>query len=76
MKPVTYKLVTDQRGTIKGLELCQGGNHIMVTFEPFAQTNTGWRWHEVKERVEDIAEQAKEAAAKAAVKSMWGSDDN
>lgn len=63
MKPITYKLATDSKGATTGLELWQDGQHITITFDPHAQTHQGYRWHEVRERIELLAKQIEKAAA-------------
>lgn len=60
MKPVTYKLVMDSKGTISGVELWQNGQHISVSLETAGLMNNGYRWVEVHAAVNNLRKLAYE----------------
>ena len=57
MKPITTKVVNNLDGTILGVELWQGDQHITTSLE-VSSTNhkNGYRWKELKEAIDRLSE--------------------
>lgn len=54
MKPIEYKFVMDNKGTLTGVELWQGAEHITITMEAEGLHKNGVRWREIKEFLDNI----------------------
>jgi hypothetical protein len=59
MKPITYKQVIDHKGTLQGIELWQGDQHITISLELKGLHTTGYIWGEVKSMIDSMADELK-----------------
>jgi len=59
MNAITYKVCIDNKGTTRGVELWQDGQHITISLEIPGQTPSGYKWTEVKASIDKIAEDVK-----------------
>lgn len=54
MNPITYKQVIDHKGTLQGIELWQGDQHITISLEMKGLHSSGYKWEEVKSMIESM----------------------
>jgi len=73
MKPITYKQAMDSEGSLLGLELWQGDQHITISLGHADPSNhMGYKWMEIRKTIDELSERIrKQIYEDLEIKQLW-----